>query len=38
MIKAVAFDLDDTLIAGKAMHHAAILEALVKFGYKKEKT
>ena len=37
MLKAIGFDLDDTLIDGKKMHHAAIIEALNKFGYKKKR-
>ncbi|MCD6575801.1 MAG: HAD family hydrolase [Nanoarchaeota archaeon] len=37
MIEAVAFDFDDTLIDGKEMHHAAIIEALDKFGYKRKR-
>jgi len=37
MIKAAVFDLDDTLIDGKKMHHAAIIEALHKFGYARKR-
>jgi pyrophosphatase PpaX len=37
MIKAVTFDLDDTLLNGKRMHYKAIIEALNKFGYKKKR-
>ncbi|MCD6547207.1 MAG: HAD family hydrolase [Nanoarchaeota archaeon] len=36
-MKAVAFDLDDTLIDGKRMHHAALIEALNKFGIKRKR-
>ena len=37
MIKAVAFDLDDTLLDGKKMHHKAIIESLNKFGYNRKR-
>jgi HAD superfamily hydrolase (TIGR01662 family) len=37
MIKAIAFDLDDTLIDSKRMHHAAIIEALDNFGIKRKR-
>ena len=37
MIKAVVFDLDDTLIAGKKIHHDAIIASLTKFGYKRKR-
>ncbi len=37
MIKSIAFDLDDTLIDGKKMHHAAVIVALNKFGYARKR-
>lgn len=37
MIKSVVFDLDETLIDGKRMHHDAMIESLNKFGFMRKK-